>query len=115
MIFESALPPRYGGKTWARCLLVCRRIEAVHIQAVNKEIAHRVRKGENRDVNAWGKLFVNHEAMQARKLPKVESTSETDWWGGAVWRGTRHPATLAHVAMKAFTVHYDTLLPYVQW
>ena len=91
-----------------RCLLACGRIDKIHIMAVNVEIGRRIRAGEAREIDEWEDRPVNYEAMRARKLPKVELSPETDWWGGAVLPGTQHPATLAHVAMKAYAEHYKT-------
>ena len=105
-IFEAALFDRYGGKTWTRCLLACGNIDNIHIAAVNAEIKRRIRDNENRDIDEADGRKVDFESMRKRKLPKIESTPETDWWGGIVWPDTQLPATFAHAAMKAYTAHY---------
>ena len=111
MTVESALFSRYGGKTWARILLACNRIDPVHIQAMSEEIKMRIRDGEHRkarvDFRRGREIPVNAEATQRRKLPRFDLNENTDWRGGATHPGTNSPGTLVHVAIKAFAEHYN--------
>ena len=108
MIFEAALFDRYGGKTWTACLLACGKLDRYHIAAVNREVALRIREGENREMDTEDQDRPVDERRR-RPQPQPVLDQRTDWWGGHTDDRTGRPAILRNCAMHAYTSVHQRL------